>query len=343
MTVAVLSGKGGTGKTFVSVNLAAASKDAAYLDCDVEEPNGRLFLKPEQVLSSPVTVPLPAFDGEKCTGCRKCVEFCHFNALVFVKNKPMVFPEVCHSCGGCALICPEHAVTETPRQVGIVEEGLSGGIRVVTGILNPGEVSAIPVIKAVLQKGMHAEGLTVVDCPPGSGCSVMESVSRADYCLLVAEPTAFGFHNFKMVHKLVRLLHKSCGVVINKASGEYLPLEAVLCGDRYAHPPAHPVQCRARRPHRCRGNCRAAGYVRRRDLPRVADRAWKGGRAMKKLLILSGKGGTGKTTTAAAFIRFAVARAFADCDVDAPNLHLVESNLGEPERFDYLGSQKAVD
>lgn len=225
MTVAVLSGKGGTGKTFVSVNLAAASKDAAYLDCDVEEPNGRLFLKPKQVLSSPVTVPLPAFDGEKCTGCRKCVEFCRFNALVFVKNMPMVFPEVCHSCGGCALICPEHAVTETPRQVGIVEEGLSGGIRVVTGILNPGEVSAIPVIKAVLQKGMHAEGLTVVDCPPGSGCSVMESVSRADYCLLVAEPTAFGFHNFKMVHKLVRLLHKSCGVVINKASGEYLPLE----------------------------------------------------------------------------------------------------------------------
>ncbi len=225
MTVAVLSGKGGTGKTFVSVNLAAVAKNAVYLDCDVEEPNGRLFLKPEKVKALPVTVPLPTFDGEKCNGCRKCVEFCNFNALVFVRNKPMVFPEVCHSCGGCALVCPEHAVTETPREVGTVEEGLSGGVRVVTGILNPGEVSAVPAIKAVLQRGGKGCGLTVVDCPPGSGCSVMESVSRADYCLLVAEPTAFGFHNFKMVHKLVRLLHKPCGVVINKTDGEYPPLE----------------------------------------------------------------------------------------------------------------------
>lgn len=225
MTVAVLSGKGGTGKTFVSVNLAAAAKDAVYLDCDVEEPNGRLFLKPEQVTSSPVTVPLPAFDGEKCTGCRKCVEFCRFNALVFVKNKPMVFPEVCHFCGGCALICPEHAVAETPRQVGTLEEGVSGSVRVVTGILNTGEVSAIPVIKNVLQKAVRGSGLAIVDCPPGSGCSVMESVSRADYCLLVAEPTAFGFHNFKMVHRLVRLLRRPCGVVINKVNGVYYPLE----------------------------------------------------------------------------------------------------------------------
>jgi len=225
MTVAVLSGKGGTGKTFVSVNLSAAAKDAVYLDCDVEEPNGRLFLKPEQVTSSPVAVLLPAFDGKKCTGCRKCVEFCRFNALVFVKNKPMVFPEVCHFCGGCMRVCPEHAVMETLRAVGAVEEGVSGGVRVVTGILNTGEVSAVPVIKTVLKKSVRDGGLTVVDCPPGSGCSVMESVSRADYCLLVAEPTAFGFHNFKMVHRLVRLLHKPCGVVINKASGEYSPLE----------------------------------------------------------------------------------------------------------------------
>lgn len=230
MRVAVLSGKGGTGKTFVSVNLASVAQNATYLDCDVEEPNGQLFLKPEKVSTLPVTVPLPAFDGEKCTGCRKCVDFCHFNALVFVRNQPMVFAEVCHSCGGCTLVCPEGAVKESLREVGCVKEGVAGDVRVVTGILNLGEVSAVPVIKAVLQKSKNERGLTVIDCPPGSGCSVMESVSQADYCVLVAEPTAFGFHNLKMVHKLVRLLQKPCGIVINKANGEY-PLLNQFCAE----------------------------------------------------------------------------------------------------------------
>ena len=142
----------------------------------------------------------------------------------------MVFSEVCHSCGGCTLVCPNGAVKETLREVGCVKEGVSGEVRVVTGILNLGEVSAVPVIKTVLQKGDRECGLTVVDCPPGSGCSVIESVSQADYCVLVAEPTAFGFHNLKMVHKLVRLLQKPCGIVINKATGEY-PLLDQFCAE----------------------------------------------------------------------------------------------------------------
>ncbi|MGE4276274.1 MAG: 4Fe-4S binding protein [Lawsonibacter sp.] len=225
MNIAVLSGKGGTGKTFVSVNLAVTAKDAVYLDCDVEEPNGRLFLKPEQVKETPVYTLIPEFDAAKCTGCRTCVEFCRYNALVFVREKPMVFSEVCHSCGGCALLCPEQAVTETRHPVGVVEEGVSGGVRVITGILNTGEASAVPVIQAVLRAGEEKETMTIIDCPPGSGCPVMESVIRADYCILVAEPTAFGFHNFKMVHKLVTLLHKPCGVVMNKEDGAYAPLE----------------------------------------------------------------------------------------------------------------------
>ena len=225
MKIAVLSGKGGAGKTFVAVNLAAAAKRATYIDCDVEEPNGRLFLKPEGVEKQPVHTLIPQFDAELCTGCRACVEFCRFNALVFIKGKPMVFPEVCHACGGCSLVCPEKgAIREVPRPVGMVETGHHQDIRVVTGVLDLGEASGVPVISAALRQA-DPEGLNVVDCPPGSACSVMESVMDADYCVLVAEPTAFGFHNFKMVYELVRLLQKPCGVVINKMDAPYTPLE----------------------------------------------------------------------------------------------------------------------
>lgn len=222
MKIACLSGKGGAGKTLVAVNLAAAADSAVYIDCDVEEPNGRLFLKPEQVKTETVSTLLPKFDAGKCTGCKKCVQFCRFHALMYIREKPMLFPEVCHSCGGCMLVCPEGAVTETPKPVGVLETGSHKNVRVVTGILNPGESSGVPVIRQALGR---ARGLTVIDCPPGSACPVMECVSDADYCLLVAEPTAFGVHNFKMVHELVMLLGKKCGIVINKQDEPYESLE----------------------------------------------------------------------------------------------------------------------
>lgn len=239
MRIACLSGKGGAGKTLVAVNLAAVGADT-YIDCDVEEPNGRLFLRPEAVEEEPVCTLLPAFDGERCTGCKRCVSFCRFHALMYIKEKPMVFPEVCHSCGGCLLVCPEQAIREEPRGVGHLELGRRENLQVVTGVLDPGEASGVPVIRAALEK---AEGLTVVDCPPGSACGVLESVSAADYCLLVAEPTAFGFHNFQMVHQLVSLLGKRCGVVINRETAPYAPLED-YCRDRglpvLAHIPDDP-------------------------------------------------------------------------------------------------------
>lgn len=150
----------------------------------------------------------------------------------------MLFPEICHSCGGCALVCPSGAVFEVEKPVGTVERGKRGDIEVVTGCMDLGEASGIPVIKAALAHAGAADELTVIDCPPGSACSVMESVEDADYCLLVAEPTAFGLHNFEMVYELANLLQKPCGVVINKADGEYGALEE-FCAKREI-----PILCR---------------------------------------------------------------------------------------------------
>ncbi len=222
MKIACLSGKGGAGKTFVAVNLAAAAGKCTYIDCDVEEPNGYLFWKPENVVTKTVSTLLPRFDIERCIGCRACVDFCKFNALVFVKDKPMVFAEVCHCCGGCKLVCSAHAVTEVAKSVGVLEIGNRGTVKTVTGILNTGEASGVPIIRDAIKQ---AGEFTILDCPPGSACSVMESVMDADYCVLVVEPTSFGFHNFKMVYELVTLLGRKCGVVINKETQRYEPLE----------------------------------------------------------------------------------------------------------------------
>ena len=225
MRVAVLSGKGGAGKTFAAVNLAAAAPKAVYIDCDVEEPNGRLFLKPEAITVRKVSTLLPTFDADKCIGCRKCVEFCRFNALAFLRKKPMVFPEVCHSCGGCALVCPTGAVSETERPIGVVERGTHKQVTAITGVLDLGESSGVPIIGEALKEGFAAGETVIIDCPPGSACPVVESVQQSDFCVLVAEPTAFGLHNLKMVYELVRILKKPCGVFINKMDGRYEPLE----------------------------------------------------------------------------------------------------------------------
>jgi len=234
LTIAVLSGKGGTGKTLVSVNLAAAAKAAVYLDCDVEEPNGHLFFKPEITSEEIVSAKIPSIDLDRCNGCRTCVDFCKFNALAFIKNKPVLFKDVCHSCGGCVLFCPQKAISEVEKNVGVISSGMSGQVRVHTGCLNTGEASGIPIIKQLLQKSTAETALPVfIDCPPGSACSVMESIQDADYCVLVAEPTVFGVHNLKMVCELVEVFHKPYGVVLNKCLEEENPAET-FCKEHHA-------------------------------------------------------------------------------------------------------------
>ncbi len=225
MKIAVLSGKGGAGKTLIAVNLAVAAKNSVYIDCDVEEPNGRLFFKPQNINTKDVHTLLPSFDTEKCSKCRKCLDFCRFNAIAFIKENPKVFPQVCHACGGCALVCPENAVSMEKRPIGQVEHGKHNNIDVITGILNIGESSGIPVIKSAIKTGFSLNKNAVIDCPPGSACSVMESITASDCCIIAVEPTSFGFHNFKMVYELTTILKKPVGIVINKEEIPYKPLE----------------------------------------------------------------------------------------------------------------------
>ena len=223
MRIAVLSGKGGTGKTLVSVNLAAIAKASTYIDCDVEEPNGHLFFKPEEIQEEEISVKIPKVNNELCNGCRKCVDFCKFNALAYIKNKLIVFDEVCHSCDGCIMLCPEKALTEKEKLIGKVQKGTSDEVTIYTGILNTGEASGIPIIKKLLAEENLKQ--TFIDCPPGSACIVMESIKDADYCILVAEPTLFGVHNLNMVYELVKLFNKPFGVVLNKCLEEENPAE----------------------------------------------------------------------------------------------------------------------
>lgn len=224
MKIAVLSGKGGTGKTLISVNLAAAG-GSAYIDCDVEEPNGHLFFKPNLRDIEKIAVKIPVVDMGLCNGCRKCVDFCNFNALAYIKDKLLIFEEICHSCGGCVLVCPKEALTEKERSIGEIQIGASNQIEVYTGIMNTGEVSGVPIIKELLKRKIcsGSEGPTFIDCPPGSACIVMESIKDADYCILVAEPTIFGAHNLKMVYELMALFKKPFGVILNKCQEGYNP------------------------------------------------------------------------------------------------------------------------
>jgi len=219
MRIAIASGKGGTGKTTVAVNLACVLADngqtVQYLDCDVEEPNGHIFLKPEIATSEPVGIPVPVVDEEKCTGCRKCAEVCQYHAIAVLK-KPLVFAELCHGCGGCALVCPERAIREQDRTIGVVETGRAGHVAFVQGRLNVGEPMAPPLIRAVKKEAI-AEGVAIMDAPPGTSCPVVATVRDADYVLLVTEPTPFGLNDLRLAVEMIRQLGVPHGVVINRA------------------------------------------------------------------------------------------------------------------------------
>jgi len=218
VVISVASGKGGTGKTLVATSLALALSDkrkVQLLDCDVEEPDAHIFLHLAINQSESVTIPVPRIDEMKCTYCGKCAEVCVYNAIAVLKEKVLVFPELCHGCGACSYLCPESAISEVGREVGVVETGESGNMEFIQGRLAIGEPMAPPIIREV-KKHIDRIREVVIDVPPGTSCPVVEAVKNSDFCLLVTEPTPFGLNDLSLAVELMKKLQIVCGVVINR-------------------------------------------------------------------------------------------------------------------------------
>ncbi len=219
MIVSVASGKGGTGKTLIATSLAISLKNRVavqLLDCDVEEPNDHIFLKPTIDKTETVGIPVPVVDEAKCTRCGRCAEVCAFNAIAVLGEYVMTFPQLCHGCGACSYLCPEKAITEENRETGVIETGGVDGIAFVLGRLTVGEAMAPPIIRKVKEK-IKNNGIVIIDAPPGTSCPVVESVKGSDFCLLVTEPTPFGLNDLKLAVETMRELDIPCGVVLNRA------------------------------------------------------------------------------------------------------------------------------
>ena len=243
MRIAIASGKGGTGKTTVAANLAwILEKPVRLLDCDVEEPNAHLFLRGEPASRETVEMPVPEVDESRCDGCGECGRFCRYHAIVSFGKAPLVFPELCHSCGGCTLVCPRGAIRETGRRIGEIEVRRVGPVSLVTGRLDIGVAMAPPLIRAVKNRPGEDE-LTLLDAPPGTSCPVIATLRDADAVALVTEPTPFGLHDLTLAVEMVRELALPFGVVINRAGAgddrvhrycrqQEIPILAEIADDR---------------------------------------------------------------------------------------------------------------
>jgi MinD superfamily P-loop ATPase len=361
LNIAISSGKGGTGKTFVSVNLSKVlsekQKAVSYLDCDVEEPNGHLFLKPVINRQEDVNLLAPVFvDEKKCINCGKCAEVCQYNAIAVVKDKVLIFKELCHVCGGCVVACPTDAIIEKERKIGVVKEGVSGDVKVYYALLETAEGGMSPrLVKKVKE---HAgEGINLLDSSPGTSCPVVETVKDSDLCVLVTDPTPFGINDLKLSVDMARQIGIDPVVIVNRAEykdsalreyceSEQLDIIGEIPDERkvaesYSRGElaiekfpeikklfeniADKIINLAGKERKVR---KKAGKVKILD-NKVPETAKKHdalpAKKLKELVVISGKGGTGKTSLAASFTALAKSSVIADCDVDAADLHLVLS------------------
>lgn len=218
ISISILSGKGGTGKTTIAVNMALSLDNVQLLDADVEEPNDYIFISPEIINkdSEPVMRLIPEVDDEKCTACRKCVDFCEYNALAMMLDNVLVFEEVCHSCGGCKIVCPEDAITEKEKELGKILHDEQKSIDFWQGELNTGEEKAVPVIEKLKTKINHNKKI-IIDSPPGTTCPTIEAITDTDYTLVVTEPSPFGVHDLDMVVEMLKTVDQPFSVIINRA------------------------------------------------------------------------------------------------------------------------------
>lgn len=219
MIISIASGKGGTGKTLVATNLALSLKDkysVQLLDCDVEEPNDHIFIKPDIAHSEAVSIHVPKVDKEKCTYCGKCAEVCVYHAIAVLREYVLTFPELCHGCGACSYLCPEKAIIEVPHEIGVIETGDAEGVEFGHGKLSIGQAMAPPVIRKV-KRLVDEDHVVIIDASPGTSCPVVEAIKGSDFCLLVTEPTPFGLNDLVLAVETVRELGIPCGIVLNRA------------------------------------------------------------------------------------------------------------------------------
>ncbi|MFA5293784.1 MAG: ATP-binding protein [Phycisphaerae bacterium] len=220
MIISVASGKGGTGKTTISTNLAmslsSAGQQVQYIDCDVEEPNGHIFLKPVIEIAEDVTVGVPEVDLSKCIGCGKCGQLCQYSAILSLKGSVLVFENLCHSCGGCMAICPAGAITEKQRKIGIAEFGKSNGVYFGHGRLDIGAIQTPALIRHI-KKRIQKDVINIIDVPPGTSCPVIAAVKDSDFVLLVTEPTPFGLNDLILALDMLRQLKIPFAVTINRS------------------------------------------------------------------------------------------------------------------------------